>query len=288
MSTRRIRKIVESQPTVEGAGVRLHRAIGLAQPEEYDPFLLLDDFRSDRPSDYSAGFPWHPHRGMETITYVLAGRAEHQDSLGNRGVIGPGDVQWMSAGSGIVHQEMPKGDARGAMYGFQLWTNLPASQKMADPKYRGVLASEIPQVSDDGGTLVRVIAGNVKGVEGAVRDVAAKPEYLDISVPAGRTFVHPTTRGHTVFAYVFEGAGRFGDEGGAPVGNRHLVSFDHGDTVSAHGNSHGVRFLLVSGKPLGEPIAWRGPIVMNTQAELRHAFEELDRGTFIKHAPAGK
>jgi quercetin 2,3-dioxygenase len=288
-SERPVRKVVQSSPTVEGAGVRLHRAIGGAEPPEtYDPFLLLDDFRSDKPSDYRAGFPWHPHRGIETITYVLAGMAEHQDSLGNKGVIGPGDVQWMSAGSGIIHQEMPKGDESGAMYGFQLWANLPATRKMADPQYRGVLAAEIPEVTDAGGAVVKIIAGNVNGVEGAVHDVAAKPEYLDVRIPAGHSFVHPTSRGHTVFAYVFDGEGRFGDAGSAPVGNRHLVSFGDGDRVSIHAGDKGVRFLLVSGKPLREPIAWRGPIVMNSQAELRVAFEELENGKFIKHAPAGR
>jgi quercetin 2,3-dioxygenase len=227
MQTRRVRKVVKSHATTEGAGVKLHRAIGLGSPEEYDPFLLLDDFRSDTPADYRAGFPWHPHRGMETITYVLRGEVEHQDSLGNRGVIAPGDLQWMSAGSGIIHQEMPKGDAAGRMHGFQLWANLPAASKMSEPRYRGIVSSDIPEVKDAGGAVVKVIAGEVNGVRGPVRDVATNPEYLDVTEP--------------------------------------------------------LRFLLVSGMPIREPIAWRGPIVMNTQAELRTAFEELDRGTFIKH-----
>ena len=289
METRKVRKIIASQPTVEGAGVHLHRAIGGGEPpEQYDPFLLLDDFRSDEAADYRAGFPWHPHRGMETVTYVLKGEAEHQDSLGNKGVIGPGDLQWMSAGSGIIHQEMPRGDAHGAMHGFQLWANLPAAQKMAEPRYREIRAGDIPEVKDPGGAIVKVIAGNVNGVQGAVRDVAADPEYLDVTVPAGGTFVHPTRRGHTVFAYVIQGEGTFEEHGGRAVGNRHLVSFADGEAVSVRAGDGGVRFLLVSGKPIGEPIAWRGPIVMNTQAELRLAFEELDKGTFIKHDKRGK
>jgi redox-sensitive bicupin YhaK (pirin superfamily) len=271
---------VSSRPTIEGAGVHLHRAIGLGAPEEYDPFLLLDDFRSDTPAHYTKGFPWHPHRGMETITYVLAGEVEHGDSLGNRGVIGTGDVQWMSAGSGIIHQEMPKGDARGKMYGFQLWANLPAANKMSEPRYRGITSDQIPVVTDPGGAIVRVVAGRVSDVEGPVRDVVTRPEYLDVTVPAGKTFTHHTPREHTVFAYVFEGTGLFGDQ---RIGDRHLVSFDPGDLVSVQAESSPVRFLLVSGKPIGEPIAWRGPIVMNTDEQLRVAFEELDNDTFVKH-----
>jgi redox-sensitive bicupin YhaK (pirin superfamily) len=277
---RRVRKVVKSLPTIEGAGVHLHRAIGLGAPEEYDPFLLLDDFRSDHPDHYRKGFPWHPHRGMETITYVLAGEVEHGDSLGNRGVIGTGDVQWMSAGSGIIHQEMPKGDARGAMYGFQLWANLPAANKMSEPRYRGITSSDIPVVTDGGGAIVRVVSGKVGDVEGPVRDVVTKPEYLDVTVPAGKTFTHPTPREHTVFAYVFAGRGMFERH---EVGDRHLVSFDHGDVVSVSAKAEPVRFLLVSGRPIGEPIAWQGPIVMNTDEELRIAFAELDNDTFIKH-----
>jgi redox-sensitive bicupin YhaK (pirin superfamily) len=278
--TRRVRKVVKSQPTIEGAGVHLHRAIGLGEPEEYDPFLLLDDFRSDTPSHYQKGFPWHPHRGMETITYVLAGDVEHGDSLGNRGVIGTGDVQWMSAGSGIIHQEMPKGDARGKMYGFQLWANLPAANKLSEPRYRAITSDQIPVATDGGGATVRVVAGRVGDVEGPVRDVVTKPEYLDVTVPAGKTFTHRTPREHTVFAYVFEGSGVFGNQ---RIGDRHLVSFDEGDLVSVKAESEPIRFLLVSGKPIGEPIAWQGPIVMNTDEELRVAFEELENGTFVKH-----
>ncbi|HEX8792287.1 MAG TPA: pirin family protein [Polyangiaceae bacterium] len=281
--TRRVRRVHQSRATMEGAGVRLHRAIGFVEPPEtYDPFLLLDDFRSDAPRDWQKGFPWHPHRGMETITYVLRGEVDHADSLGNSGTIGAGDVQWMTAGSGIVHQEMPRGDDEGAVYGFQLWSNLPAADKMMDPRYRGFTAAEIPEVRDPGGAVVKVIAGHVNGVTGAVRDVVSGPEYLDVNLPAGATFSHPTKRGHTVFAYVFEGAGHFDERSDTLVGDRHLVSFDDGDGVTVRAGPSGVRFLLVSGKPIGEPIAWQGPIVMSTQAELRTASEELQRGTFIK------
>jgi quercetin 2,3-dioxygenase len=300
METRRIRKVVKSHATLEGAGVHLHRAIGLGEPEEYDPFLLLDDFRSDVPKEYRAGFPWHPHRGMETITYVLRGEVEHQDSLGNRGVIAPGDVQWMSAGSGIIHQEMPKGDERGAMYGFQLWANLPAADKMSEPRYRGIASADIPEVTDPSGAKIKIVAGSAEGVTGPVRDVATKPEYLDVTVPAGKTFTRATPRGHTVFAYIIggnavfnhqddpysyqaEGDTYFDQERGRQIGDRHLVLFADGDSVVVTAGAEELRFLLVSGKPIGEPIAWRGPIVMNTQEELRVAFAELDKKTFIKH-----
>ena len=264
--------------------MHLHRAIGFGPPELYDPFLLLDDFRSDRPRDYLKGFPWHPHRGMETVTYVLRGEVEHGDSLGNRDVIAPGDVQWMSAGSGIIHQEMPKGDVDGAMHGFQLWVNLPAASKMTQPRYRGVKSSEIPKVTDAGGGTVQVIAGKVGGVTGPVRDVVTSPEYLDVSVPAGKAFTHRTPRGHTVFAYVIGGQGIFSPEGEQVIGDGHLVAFTEGEAVTVSAGAGPVRFLLISGRPIGEPIAWSGPIVMNTEDELRLAFEELDRGTFIKHA----
>jgi redox-sensitive bicupin YhaK (pirin superfamily) len=301
MAPRRIRKVVKSHATLEGAGVHLHRAIGLGEPEEYDPFLLLDDFRSDVPSEYTAGFPFHPHRGMETITYVLRGEVEHKDSLGNVGVIAPGDLQWMSAGSGIIHQEMPKGDAEGKMYGFQLWANLPADKKMSEPRYRGITAAEIPEVADASGATIKIVAGVANGVTGPVRDVATNPEYLDITIPAGKTFTRETPRGHTVFAYVIGGAAVFADqddpysyeaegdsyfdqERDRRIGDRHLVLFTDGDRVEVTAGDEPLRMLLVSGKPIGEPIAWRGPIVMNTQAELRTAFQELDKGTFIKHA----
>ena len=297
---RLIRKVVKSRATIEGAGVHLHRAIGWGRPEIYDPFLLLDDFRSDEPDLYVKGFPWHPHRGMETITYVLRGEVEHGDSLGNRGVIAPGDVQWMTAGSGIIHQEMPKGDPQGAMYGFQLWDNLPAANKMTEPRYRGIASSEIPEVRDAGGAAIKVIAGSVGGVVGPVRDVVISPEYLDVNLPPGKSFTHPTPRGHTAFAYVIGGKGAFcqkndpysyEEEGenyfdmerSRLLGDRHLVLFGDGDRVSVTAEAEPVRFLLISGKPIGEPIAWSGPIVMNTQEELRTAFEELEQSTFIKH-----
>lgn len=300
---RRILKVVKSRPTIEGAGVHLRRAIGWGRPELYDPFLLLDDFRSEEPAHYLKGFPWHPHRGIETITYVLRGEVEHGDSLGNSGVISPGDVQWMTAGSGIIHQEMPKGDAHGALHGFQLWANLPAENKMMEPRYRGVISAEIPVSTDAGGVMVKVIAGKVGDVIGPVRDVVTNPEYLDVTVPPGRSFTHPTPRGHTVFAYVIGGGGVFcrqGDpysydkEGGnyfdMELGERitdgHLVLFGDGDSVTVAAEAEPVRFLLISGRPLREPIAWYGPIVMNTQEELRIAFEELERGTFIKHRGA--
>jgi redox-sensitive bicupin YhaK (pirin superfamily) len=296
---RRVRQVVKSRATIEGAGVHLHRAIGFGAPEQYDPFLLLDDFSSDNPDDYVSGFPWHPHRGIETITYVLRGEVEHGDSLGNTGVISPGDVQWMTAGSGIIHQEMPKGDRSGAMHGFQLWANLPAANKMMDPRYRGVTSAEIPSVTDPGGATIKVIAGVAGGVAGPVRDVVTSPEYLDVSLPAGQAFTHRTPRGHTVFAYVIGGNGLFCQDqdpysyeavGGnyfdmkreRLIGHGHLVFFGDGDAVSVSAEATPVRFLLISGRPIGEPIAWHGPIVMNTQAELRVAFDELERGTFIK------
>ena len=297
--TRRVRQVLKSRATIEGAGVHLHRAIGFGPAEQYDPFLLLDDFRSDDPAAYVKGFPWHPHRGMETITYVLRGTVAHGDSLGNQGVIAPGDVQWMTAGSGLIHQEMPQGDERGAMYGFQLWANLPAANKMMPPRYRGVTSAEIPRVTDPSGATIKVIAGTVGGVTGPVRDVVTSPEYLDMSLPAGTAFTHRTPRGHTVFAYVIGGKGVFCQQQdpysyevvGANyfdmtrdrlIGDGHLVWFGDGDQVSVAAETEGVRFLLISGQPIGEPIAWYGPIVMNTQDELRVAFEELERGTFIK------
>jgi hypothetical protein len=300
VESRRVRKVTKSRPTIEGAGVHLHRAIGWGRPELYDPFLLLDDFRSDEPEHYRKGFPWHPHRGMETITYVLRGEVTHGDSLDNHGVISPGDVQWMTAGSGIIHQEMPKGDARGSMHGFQLWANLPAAHKMMEPRYRGITSSEIPEVTDRGGATVKVIAGALEGATGPVRDVVTSPEYLDVTIPPGRTFTHGTPRGHTVFAYVIGGQGIFcqqkdpysyEQEGenyfdmtrAGTIGDRHLLLFGDGDSVTVCAEAEPVRFLLISGKPIGEPIAWHGPIVMNTQEELRIAFDELAHDRFIKH-----
>ena len=278
---RKVARVWHSQPTMEGAGVRLRRAFGFDEVPQLDPFLLLDDFRASAPEDYRRGFPWHPHRGMETITYMLAGDVEHGDSLGNRGVTSAGGVQWMTAGSGIIHQEMPKGDAEGRMGGFQLWSNLPARDKMMDPRYREVRSDEIPVAKLAGGGLVRVICGEVEGVRGPVREIVTEPEYLDVSLPAGRTFTHATAPGHNVFAYVIEGQGRF-DSAGAVHGNHTLVHYGHGDQVAALAVDEPVRFLLVSGRPLKEPIAWNGPIVMNTQAELRQAFRDYERGAFVK------
>jgi redox-sensitive bicupin YhaK (pirin superfamily) len=278
---RPIKNVWNSQPTIEGAGVRLRRAIGFQGEHVFDPFLLLDDFRSHRPDDYRRGFPWHPHRGMETITYVLDGDVEHGDSLGHAGVISSGDVQWMTAGRGILHQEMPKGDAKGRMDGFQLWANLPAKQKMTAPRYRDVRGKEIPTVKAAGGAVVRVIAGEVEGTRGPVRDVAADPEYLDVALPQGSELDHTVPAGHTVFAYVFEGEAFF--EAGKPArGDGSLVLFGPGTRVVVRAESQPARFLLVSGAPLGESIAWGGPIVMNTRDELEQAFRELREGTFIQ------
>jgi redox-sensitive bicupin YhaK (pirin superfamily) len=281
MSIRNIKRIAQSQPTIEGAGVRLRRAFGFGNTADYDPFLLLDDFRNDNPQDYMAGFPWHPHRGMETITYVLAGSVEHRDSLGNKGILGAGDVQWMTAGSGILHQEMPKGDAHGRMHGFQLWANLPAALKMTKPRYQDVKARDIPEVADDDGTRARIICGNFWGKTSPVEGVAADPRYLDIFVPAGKTKSLPVETTRHAFAYVFDGSGTFGDSS-PRIANGSLVLFDRGDEVVVHAGNEGIRFLLVSGKPLEEPVAWGGPIVMNTREELQQAFDELQRGTFIK------
>ncbi|MDT8421626.1 MAG: pirin family protein [Desulfuromonadales bacterium] len=283
MSVRKIKQVTTSIPTLEGAGVHLRRAFGNNDAQLFDPFLLLDDFRSANPDHYLKGFPWHPHRGIETITYVLLGDVEHGDSLGNRGGIGSGDVQWMTAGSGIIHQEMPKGDPQGRMEGFQLWANLPAANKMIHPRYRDITALQIPTVTLDGGVEVKVICGRVGEVAGPVSDVMIEPQYLDVMVPAHAVFRHPTPAGHTLFAYVHGGTGQFDEDAERLLGNRSLVLFERGDQVVVTAGEKPLRFLLVSGKPLNEPIAWGGPIVMNTQEELRLAFEEYRNGTFIKH-----
>jgi hypothetical protein len=299
MSVRPVKRLVKAKPTVEGAGVHLRRAFGFGNTSDFDPFLLLDDFRNDRPEDYLAGFPWHPHRGIETITYVLAGTVEHGDSLGNKGAIAAGDVQWMTAGSGIIHQEMPKGDHDGRMHGFQLWANLPASLKMTAPRYQEVKAPDIPVVKDDDGTRVRVVCGSFSGTTGPVDEVAINPIYLDVEVPAGKRKTLPVETTRHAFAYVFGGGGKFCNASGplavpteaagwadtkppAQADNRSLVLFDRGDEVTVQAGDEGIRFLLVSGQPLAEPVAWYGPIVMNTQDQLRQAFEELERGTFLK------
>lgn len=281
MNTRTIALKLQRQPTIEGAGVHLHRVFGFAEVPRFDPFLMLDDFRSDTPEHYRRGFPWHPHRGIETITYVTRGKVEHGDSLGNRGVIASGDVQWMTAGSGIIHQEMPKGDPDGRMHGFQLWANLPAAQKMMAPRYRGIRAEEIPEVALEDGVTVRVIAGSIGGARGPVDDIVIDPEYFDCLVPAGRTFVHRTQPGYTAFIYVIDGSGI---TVGEPLENGTLVLFDEGNHLSVSAaTDRPLRFLLLTGKPLREPVAWRGPIVMNTTDELELAFREYQAGTFIKH-----
>jgi quercetin 2,3-dioxygenase len=298
MSIRPVKRIITSKPTLEGAGVKLRRAFGNGEPNEFDPFLLLDDFRNDNPEDYAAGFPWHPHRGIETITYVLGGTVDHADSLGNRGSLGAGDVQWMTAGSGIIHQEMPHGDAQGRMHGFQLWANLPSSLKMTAPRYQDVSGGDIPEVVDDDGTRVRVVCGEFWGKSGPVDGIAAEPIYLDVWVPPNVRKTLPAETSRHAFAYVFEGSGRFRDasdpravrteEAGtdatsySDVSNRSLVQFDRGDEITVRAGERGIRFLLVSGKPLGEPVAWMGPIVMNTQAEIRQAVADLRNGTFIR------
>ena len=300
MSIRAVKRITQSAPATEGAGVKLRRAFGFGDTSEFDPFLLFDDFRNEHPRDYSAGFPWHPHRGIETITYVLSGTVEHGDSLGNRGSLGSGDVQWMTAGSGIIHQEMPKGDQHGRMHGFQLWANLPASLKMTAPRYQDVAGRDIPEVQDDDGTKVRVICGSFWGKSGPVDGIAADPRYLDVWVPPGRKKTLPVEVSRHAFAYVFDGAGTFRDASApqgvltdttgeideAPVldttGDRSLVLFDRGDEITIQAGDAGIRFLLVSGQPLEEPVAWYGPIVMNTEEELRRAFTELRQGTFLK------
>lgn len=283
---RKIHRVVQSKPTLEGAGVHLNRVFGFREQKEFDPFLLLDDFRSDIPENYIKGFPWHPHRGIETITYIIEGTVEHGDSMGNGGVIGPGDVQWMTAGSGIIHQEMPKGDSDGRMGGFQLWANLPAAQKMMDPRYRDVKSSQIPLVKTQGGAAIRVISGEVDGTRGPVRDIITDPEYLDVTLPTGAEFSHPTKPDHTVVAYVIEGRANFDPANKTQVSNRDLAQFEAGEKVVAFATDAPTRFLLLSGKPIGEPVAWYGPIVMNTQRELEIAFEEYSNGTFIKHTQA--
>jgi redox-sensitive bicupin YhaK (pirin superfamily) len=298
--TRKIFKVLKSKPTMEGAGVHLKRVFGFSEVALFDPFLLLDDFRSDNPDHFLKGFPWHPHRGIETITYVLNGDVEHGDSLGNKGMISSGDVQWMTAGSGIIHEEMPKGDEKGRMYGFQLWANLPSGKKMMDPRYRDIASAHIPEVRLPGDTIIRIISGEVSRIKGPVKDIVIDPEYLDVTVPANSEFTHPTKQGHTVFAYIIDGQGLFCSEKNpfayVAEGRNYfdirrdpfvkdgtIVLFDDGEEISVLTEKDKVRFLLISGKPIGEPVAWYGPIVMNTQEELQTAFEEYERGTFIKY-----
>jgi redox-sensitive bicupin YhaK (pirin superfamily) len=302
MSLRPTLEARRAVPTMEGAGVRLHRAFGFQDPTELDPFLLFDDFRGDRPDDYMRGFPWHPHRGIETITYVLAGTVDHGDSLGNEGTLGAGDVQWMTAGSGILHQEMPKGNIVGQMHGFQLWANLPSSLKMTAPRYQDVKSADIPVIIDDDGTKVKVIVGEFWGKRGPVDGIAADPQYLDISIPPGVTKTIKIDTYRRAFAYVFSGAGQFVDASkpqgvllekevmGEEVnirdmsGNRSLIRFGTGDEIKVQAGPEGIRFLLISGAPLEEPVAWHGPIVMNTKDEIQQAIRDLRNGTFIKPA----
>jgi quercetin 2,3-dioxygenase len=323
MQTRPIKKIFKAKPVMEGAGVHLKRAFGYYEVPMFDPFLLMDDFRNDQPGKYLKGFPWHPHRGIETITYILAGAVEHGDSLGNKGILSSGDVQWMTAGRGIIHQEMPKGTAEGKMLGFQLWANLPASHKMMQPRYQDIKAAEIPEVTLANGIKIRVICGEIDEIQGPVQDIIIDPEYLDITLPSNTEYNHPTKKGYTVFIYVIGGKGETGRQGDKETGrqgdketgrqgdketgrlgdketggqgdketrgkgenfveNEMLVLYDDGDQVEIKTGEEPVRFLLIAGKPLNEPIAWGGPIVMNTQDELDHAFEEYRTGRFIKN-----
>ena len=300
MSIRPIKRLIKAKPTIEGAGVHLRRASGFGTTQDFDPFLLLDDFRNDKPENYLAGFPWHPHRGIETITYILSGNVEHGDSLGNQGVLAAGDVQWMTAGSGIIHQEMPRGDRDGKMHGFQLWANLPSSLKMTAPRYQDIQSADIPEVVVDDGTKIRVICGSVWGATGPVDGIAAEPQYIDVSVSPGKRKSLPVETTCHAFAYVFSGSGRFCNAS-APLDvptegvgwsdtslseeadNRSLVLFDQGDEVTVQAGEKGIWFLLVSGKPIEKPVAWYGPIVMNTQEQLRQAFAEFKAGTFLKH-----
>ena len=302
MSIRAVKSIREAVQTMEGAGVELYRAFGFTDPSELDPFLLFDDFRNDNPKSFEKGFPWHPHRGIETITYVLEGNVDHADSLGNSGSLGAGDIQWMTSGSGILHQEMPKGNSQGQMHGFQLWANLPSELKMTDPRYQDVSGTEIPNILEDDGTIVKVIVGSFWGKTGPVDGIAAEPQYLDIYVPPGVKKTFPVDTYRKTFAYIFDGSGAF-DSASIPTGillekeirgeelnirdmsgNRTLVSFDTGDFVTVQAGEEGIRFLLISGKPIQEPVAWHGPVVMNTREELIQAFDELKNGTFIKPA----
>ena len=302
MSIRAVKSIREAVQTMEGAGVELYRAFGFTDPSELDPFLLFDDFRNDNPKSFEKGFPWHPHRGIETITYVLEGNVDHADSLGNSGSLGAGDIQWMTSGSGILHQEMPKGNSKGQMHGFQLWANLPSELKMTDPRYQDVSGTEIPNIVEDDGTIVKVIVGSFWGKTGPVDGIAADPQYLDIYVPPGVKKTFPVDTYRKTFAYIFDGSGAF-DSASIPTGillekevrgeelnirdmsgNRTLVSFDTGDFVTVQAGEEGIRFLLISGKPIQEPVAWHGPVVMNTREELIQAFDELKNGTFIKPA----
>lgn len=278
---RMVERILSAYATVEGAGVRLHRAFGYYEVPQFDPFLMLDDFRSPREEDYLAGFPSHPHRGIETVTYMLNGSVEHADSMGNSGSVDAGDVQWMTAGSGIIHSEMPK-PVNARMGGFQLWVNLPRANKMMKPRYQEIKADQIPIVTPQKDISIKVICGEVDGVKGPVRDIIADPQYLDITLGPDTVFTHGVTANHTAMAYVFGGEGTFDAKEGYRVGNRDLILFSEGDSFWVRSFEKGLRFLFIAGKPIREPVAWRGPIVMNTREELRQAFMEYEEGTFIK------
>lgn len=282
MSIRKIKKVLTSKHTLEGAGVHLKRVFGYHEIPLFDPFLMMDDFRSDYPDKYIKGFPWHPHRGIETITYVLKGDVEHGDSMGNKGIISSGDIQWMTAGSGIIHQEMPKGNKDGKMYGFQLWANLPASHKMMNPRYQDIKSCDIPEILIEKHIKIKVICGIINGIKGPVKDIIIDPEYFDISVPANSKYLHPTKTRYTTFVYIIGGKGYFSEDKKEKFKNEQMILFEDGNTIEITTDTESVRFLLLSGKPIGEPIAWRGPIVMNTQEELDIAFEEYNNGTFIK------
>ncbi len=278
---RSIQQIQRSRPTLEGAGVHLKRAFGPGDVPRFDPFLMLDDFHSQRPADYMAGFPWHPHRGIETVTYMISGEVEHGDSMDNKGLIRTGEVQWMTAGSGVIHQEMPRRQ-KGTLWGLQLWVNLPASHKMMGPRYRDIRAADIPECRLDSGGVVKVVAGSFAGCSGPVRDLIGNPEYLDVTLPGGVDFPHAIRKGHTALAYVLGGEGRFAPDQKKAIGSENLVLFTDGEMASITADKAGLRFLLISGRPLAEPVAWRGPIVMNTEEELDLAFSEYRNGTFIK------
>jgi quercetin 2,3-dioxygenase len=284
IQVRPVERVLRAYPTVEGAGVRLHRAFGSYEVPQFDPFLMLDDFRAPKPEDYLAGFPTHPHRGIETVTYMLKGCVEHEDSMGNAGTVNAGDVQWMTAGSGIIHSEMPK-PVNGEMGGFQLWVNLPRSNKMMEPRYQEITHDQIPTVSLRKGVTVRLICGSLQKLTGPVKDIVADPEYLDITLDPGAVFYHKVKDGYTAFAYVIGGEGTFDPHEGYQMNNRDLILFGNGEGVYARSSGRGFRFLFFSGKPIHEPVAWRGPVVMNTTDELRTAFREYDEGTFIKQRP---
>lgn len=284
-TTRKVKSISRGVPTIEGAGVHLNRAFGYHQLPQFDPFLMLDDFHTSNPDEYLAGFPWHPHRGIETITYILEGLVEHGDSMGNRGVIGAGDVQWMTAGSGIIHQEMPQASPTGTMWGFQFWANLPASQKMMPPRYRDIKASDIPVVTLENGASASIISGELNGVQGPVSEIIIDPLLMDVTMPAGTVLMLPVKDGYTVLAYLLTGIASVGaDED--PVGAGHVVLFEHSGSIARISTGdQSTRFLFLSGRPLNEPIAWRGPIVMNSQDEVRIAFDDYQHGTFVKSRP---